>query len=147
MIAVKFKALKTKNFFDRSKIEKAISRQERTVLRTMGFRIRQSARKLLGVRKYVNRKGEPNKSEPGKAPFGHERDGLRKIFYSYDTSERQMVVGPVKFKAGKSVPALHEFGGTVTTRRGRARYPKRRFMGPTLEKHLPDLPELWASVK
>lgn len=172
---IRFKAINSKNFFDRAKIEKEMNRKDRTVQRIMGFRVRQTARKLLKVVPYKKDKGfaarykrtgrlvygekavaavengtavaEVQAEAVGGPPKARTKDGLRLIFYSYETSERQTIVGPIKFQSGPSVPALHEMGGTVVTRRGRARYPKRPFMKPSLDKHLSDLPELWATVK
>lgn len=85
-------------------------------------------------------------SAAGSPPIAHENEGLRRIYYSWDASTRATVVGPVQFSrkiSGKTIPEIHEFGANVMLNGQPARYPKRPFMRPALEKHIPDLPGLW----
>ena len=148
-MAVKFdfKADVTQWFFDRKKVLDAVEKTELRVLRLMGFRVRQSARKSLRVKPVLAKSGKKNVSKPGQPPIAHEKGGLRRIYYFYDRGQGSMIVGPVKFKGDRpTAPALHEFGGVRMTPRGMARYPKRPFMRPALEKHIPDLPALWANA-
>lgn len=88
-------------------------------------------------------------SNEGSPPIAHEKEGLRRIYYSWDQSQRAMIVGPVQFSrkvSGKTIPEIHEFGANVFVGGQPARYPKRPFMRPALEKHIPELPDLWAGA-
>lgn len=86
--------------------------------------------------------------------------GLKVIFRAYSPAHRGAIVGPVGPRgrgnpSGKTVPEVHEFGGTLlvpdmrtrgTGGRRRlvpARYPKRPYMGPALKKEAPKFPALW----
>lgn len=169
-------------FFDRPKVLAEVDRATLRVLRTAGFRVRRTARRSLQVKPYAFKavppwevpgaKQDKNgrwrtadgkfirtlQAPAGKPPIAHEEDGLRKIFYSWDSATRAMVVGPVLFARkvdGKTIPEIHEFGAQVKAsvfeagvgmREVMSKYPQRPFMGPALEKHIPELPGLWKDV-
>ena len=75
-------------------------------------------------------------SAPGTPP--HTRRGQLKNALAYAVEKDRVVVGPEHGKLGEAGKA-HEFGGRFR----RQRYPKRRFMGPALEKVKDRLPKLW----
>lgn len=165
-------------FLDRPEIMKMMDRKTLWVMRTIGYRIRQHARKSLKIKPYRAKKGAKvrarmkasgrvvygpaaegairrgtaefmavsSSSPAGKPPFAHEKEGLRRIYYSWDSAKQAEVVGPVLFgkqPAGKSVAQLHEEGGTATINGTIGKYPPRPFMRPALAAKLPDLPALW----
>jgi hypothetical protein len=85
----------------------------------------------------------PGPSTPGSPPHTRAGQLKRAIMYAVDNTKTLAVIGPDVSLMGKASMA-HEFGGRF---RG-ARYPKRAFMGPALEKIRPRLPKMWAkSVK
>lgn len=137
-------------FFDRPKVMAEVDRATLRVLRIAGFRVRRTARRSLKRKPYT-----ADSPPPGQPPHAHEENGLRRIYYSWDTATRAIVVGPVLFTRkvdGKTIPEIHEFGATVKTtvfgagvgvEEKLGKYPQRPFMGPALEKHIPELPGLW----
>ena len=112
--------------------------------------------RLLGAAKYANKKAlrsagayvrriavnsihrSKKSSPPGTPP--NTRQGLlkRSILFGVERDARSVVIGPAKSLVGLSMTA-HEFGGTY---RGR-KYPKRRLIGPALDRAAPGLPKLW----
>ena len=81
----------------------------------------------------------PRASAPGKAPHTRRGQLKRAILYAVEKARQSVVIGPVYPLIGLSATA-HEFGG----RYRRARYPRRPFMGPALEKTRDRLPRFWA---
>ncbi len=145
MIDLNFKA----NFFDRPAVQRAVDRAKLQGLREAGSFIRTRARSSMGgkVKRALPRR-------PGQPPRVREGSLKRLLFYVYDRSTESVVVGPVAFRRRKvPVPALHEFGGVVKTRRRRpqeikrgtppfgkevrtAVMPRRPYMGPALEAEI-----------
>ena len=143
-------------FFDRQIVIDAVGRAGAKNLSKAGSFIRRSARSSLRRRKKT--------SPPGQPPSVHARDPvatLKNIWFVFDPGRTSVVVGPMKLNGSKlqgsdrpTVPALHELGGTATVvdrrrkRRRRAKYARRPFMGPAMERELPKFEGLWAnSVK
>ncbi len=159
MIDLRIKKL----FFDRPKVQRATDKARRRVLSRAGAFIRQTAR--TSIRK---RKGT---SPPGSPPYSHVGLLRRLILFGYDERTDSVVVGPVKLNKQSDAPHTLEFGGTTVARRtmlvrvgdtGRDRrgrftrgkrqlvkagtrlvYKPRPFMGPAMQKELPQFPELW----
>ncbi len=119
---VKFEA-----FFDRPKVMRAIDAKNRRVLvRTGAF----GRRVMRGSIRPAGKKGR--KSDPGQPPRYHvaSGEGLRLIFYSYDSQADAVSIGPLKFRqgaaqrhgdrtirtvprGGKTVPQLLNEGGSA----------------------------------
>lgn len=100
-------------FFDRERVQDALTRSEKKVMSRIGAYIRTRARSSLRRRKAV--------SVPGQTPSVHSRDkfaSLKNILFGYEPNRHTVVVGPVRFNgakltAGKTVPELMEFGGSA----------------------------------
>lgn len=95
---------------------------------------------------------------PGQPPRTVTRLLKDFVFYVWDPRTRSVVIGPTKLKQKDGdVPEAQEKGGTVQVKRSRrgqrrvVRSMKIRphpYMGPALEKAVPELPPMWAdSVK
>jgi hypothetical protein len=135
-------------FFDRPAVAKAIGKANARALGKAGAFVRRRARSSLRRRKSV--------SMPGHPPSVHSSDSvktLKNILFAYEPTRTSVVVGPVKLGGGGYVvPAVHEFGGAATIARGSgrrrrkvaARYPKRPYMKPALDKEAPKFATLWA---
>lgn len=140
MINAKMKSL----FFDRAAVKDLLDKKTRKALSRAGAFVRTRARSSIRKRKSI--------SAPGSPPSSHAGHLKRLIWFAYDPHARAVVIGPVRFKEGKA-PRLLEFGGKGTVKRksGKivsANYRSRPFMGPAMEKELPQLPSQWAtSVK
>ena len=145
MIGMRMKKL----FFDRKAVTGKVDRAARKVLSRFGAFVRRAAKSSIRKRKRVSSPGQPPSS----------RSGLLKkfIFFGYEPSRRNVVIGPAKLnqKIGDAPHAL-EHGGTSTVLQGlRGRRKKRRvkikarpFMGPAFDKEKPKLPAMWAgSIK
>lgn len=115
-------------FLDRKAIVAKLGAARTKFLSRVGGMVRVTAQRSMRYRSaHVQRgkkKGQPAPpSKPGAPPFARTdtRRGplLReKLWYALDPTTETVVVGPVAFGAGKSkVPALHEFGGSVTINR------------------------------
>ncbi len=135
MIEMRVKLL----FLDTPRVRRAVDKGTRAALSKAGAFIRTAARHSIRKRKGV--------SEPGKPPHSHAGHLRRLIFFSYAPADQTVVIGPVRFGGGEA-PSLLEFGGTTSLkdrarRRRRAVYRKRPFMGPAMEKELPQLPRRW----
>jgi hypothetical protein len=141
-------------FFDRQIVIDAVGRAGAKNLSKAGSFIQRSARSSLRRRKKV--------SPPGEPPSVHTKDRvatLKNIWFVFEPRQRSVVVGPLKLNGSRlegsnrsTVPALHELGGfaVVTSRKQkrRAKYARRPFMGPAMERELPKFVGLWAnSVK
>lgn len=120
MFNLKFDSFKS-GFFDRKAVMGAVAKGERKALSKIGAFIRTRARSLIRKRKRVSNPGEPPSAHQGKKQLGN--DGIRAIFFAWDSSKRSVVIGPVKFnghsstEAPNGVPALLEVGGTATRTR------------------------------
>jgi hypothetical protein len=123
-------------FFDRQKVQNAVSRRERKVLSRFGAYVRQEARSRIRRRKRV--------SKPDEGPTNQTGLLKQNIFFVYDPHRRSVVIGPTLLNA----PATLEHGGVVVrkTRKGRSKrvvYAPRPYMGPAFQKENPKLPRLW----
>lgn len=152
------------SFFDTARVKNAMDATTRKRLSKAGSFVRQAARSRIRRRKQI--------AAPGQSPSSHE-GGLKKgILFAYDARNQSVVVGPVRHNAeGGRIPALLEFGGTITrefradlddkgpsrwrakTRRSNVKRKQIRFtydafpyMGPALEQEAPKFPELWAGT-
>lgn len=132
-------------FFDRARVQNAITRAERRVLSKFGAYVRQDARQRIRRRKRPSR--------PGESPTN--QTGLLKqhIYFVFDEGRRSVVIGPILLNPGSGAPEILEHGGETvieTRRRGRERVhiEPRPYMGPAFEKVQTQLPALWRdSVK
>jgi hypothetical protein len=136
---------KTKNFFfDRAAVRSMMDAKTAKALSRAGAFIRQRARTSIRSRKKI--------SEPGQPPSSHVGELKRRIWFAYEPATQSVVIGPMRFKQGEA-PGLLEFGGQATRQRRNgekyvATYRPRPYMGPAMEKELPNLPSHWAkSVK
>jgi len=125
-------------FFDRRKVIDKVAKANRRNLSKAGAFIRRSAKSSIRKRKRISRPGEP--------PSSHEGSLRRLIYFGYEPNRETVVIGPVRFGAGKA-PALLERGGRTRLKRGNkvriARYRPRPFMGPALQREAPKLAPLW----
>ncbi len=157
MVGVQFKRL----FFDRPAVINAVDAATARVLREFGKRVRAESRASIkeasgpasagspphshmrARRRRINRwrkkKGKPRLRRGG-------FQGIRHILYSFDPTEKSVIIGPVGNRRSE-VPQLLEYGGRVKVRRdGELRvepYPARPFMGPAFARKTPDLDTLW----
>jgi hypothetical protein len=127
-------------FFDRQKVQNAVSRRERKVLSRFGAYVRQEARSRIRRRKRV--------SKPDEGPTNQTGLLKQNIFFVYDPHRRSVVIGPTLLNTGTNAPATLEHGGVVTrkTRKGRSKrvvYAPRPYMGPAFQQEKPKLPRLW----
>jgi hypothetical protein len=141
-------------FFDRQIVIDAVGKATAQNMSQAGSFIQRAARSSLRRRKSA--------SAPGQPPSVHTNDRvatLKNIWFTFDTANTSVVVGPLKLGRSRlvgsdqpTVPALHEYGGVAVVGMGklrrRARYAARPFMGPAMIKELPKFEGLWAnSVK
>lgn len=104
-------------FFNREKVLAAMDEATHVALLKAGAWVRKVAQRSMRYRKKASAPGQPPSARKGEAG-----SLLRKLlFFAYDESSRQVVVGPLRLGAGADVPKLHEFGGI---RRGMRRKPK-----------------------
>jgi hypothetical protein len=161
-------------FFDRAKVRAMANKIAYRALYQAGSHTRQTARRdVLRRRKAVSQAGSP--------PSVHSRDqfaNLRNILYAFSPQKDSVIVGPrrlnqvnqdAKTGGSMSVPAIHEFGGTIRIRevsfdKGKtwfrhdrrfsprpwhlyrdrlARYPRRPFMGPAFRLVAPKFPQFF----
>lgn len=129
------------SFFDRKAVTDAVDRAERSKLSKAGAFVRRTMKSSIRKRRGV--------SDPGNPPSSHSGEVNRLIFFAYDQSRGEVVIGPLLFRtrirsAGTGAELL-EFGG-IARRPGSRRvsfYRARPFARPALEKELPRFPELW----
>lgn len=159
------------NFFSSQAVIKAVDAATRRVLSRFGSYVRQRARssikkapkidastgaKLRGRRR-TGQRVEDAASQPGRSPYGHGSQVLKRfIFFAYDPGRKSVVIGPARVGGtvdSDSLPAL-EYGGpsTIESRRGgprrRIRIEARPFMGPAFDEEVRRLPPNWRdSVK
>lgn len=161
-------------FFDRANVIRQIGRAKARALSKAGAFIRRRARSSMRRRKAP--------SAPGSPPSAHSKDPvatLKNILFAYEPQQQSVVIGPVWLNqvnnlwtgSRATVPAIHEFGGTVGIlevshdrgrtwrrwdrrrnrrpnemyRRRQAHYPQRAFMGPALQAEIPNFPSLWTT--
>lgn len=124
-------------FFNTRRVRDAVDRAKRRVLIRQGSYLRTVARHLIHRRRGA--------SAPGNPPHSHVGLLREQLFYGYDRPAESVVVGPRVFKPNLDMPGVHEFGGTLPSRRGHraARYPARPYMGPALERAEPKLASFW----
>ena len=127
-------------FFDRQKVQSAVSRAERRVLSKFGSFVRQDSKQRIRRRK--------RSSSPGESPTN--RTGLlkRHIYFVFSPETRSVVIGPVLLNRSTGVPETLEHGGEITieTKRRqsfRVDIEAPPFMGPAFQQELPKLPALW----
>lgn len=127
-------------FFDRHKVQSAVSRGERRVLSKFGSFVRQDSKQRIRRRK--------RSSSPGESPTN--RTGLlkRHIYFVFSPETRSVVIGPVLLNRSTGAPETLEHGGetTIETKRRqsvRVEIEARPFMGPAFQQELPKLPALW----
>ncbi|OQA81986.1 MAG: hypothetical protein BWY31_03484 [Lentisphaerae bacterium ADurb.Bin242] len=121
--------------FNERRVLIAVQNGNNVALRRAGAYIRKAARNQVFA--------FDRASIPGTPP--HTRRGLLKnsLLFGVEKRAQSVVIGPAESFIGTAMVA-HEFGGLYRKRR----YPKRRLMGPTLEKTASKLPSLWEkSVK
>jgi len=127
-------------FFDRQKVQSAVSRAERRVLSKFGSFVRQDSKQRIRRRK--------RSSSPGESPTN--RTGLlkRHIYFVLSPETRSVVIGPVLLNRSTGAPETLEHGGEITTETKRRQSIRvdikaRPFMGPAFQHELPKLPALW----
>lgn len=143
MIDLRIKAM----FFDRPRVQRAVSHANRRALSRAGAFVRTRARTSMRKRRGTSRPGQP--------PYAHEGSLRRMILFGYEPTRETVVVGPVGFRSSDA-PNVIEFGGRTTvvrrrrsSRRGqrvvktRVRIAARPYMAPALDKERPKLPALW----
>lgn len=128
------------NFFDRTKVQRAVDVAERKMLSRFGAFVRQRARHSIRKRRKV--------SKPGKPPHSHVGLLRTGILFAYDERRRTVVIGPVLLKPGSQAPALLEYGGygrlANKNRPGKGAYWRARpYMRPAFEKELSRMPGLF----
>lgn len=125
------------NFFDTKKVMRAVDAATRKALSKIGAFVRTRARTSIRTRKAT--------SAPGQPPSSHTGDLKKGILFSYEPTERTVVVGPVLLNKGTDAPALLEYGGETTrerrlksgkVRRRRVRIEPRPYMGPALQAEI-----------
>jgi hypothetical protein len=128
------------SFFDRKKVQDALSRAERKALSRFGAFVRRRAQTSIRKRKAI--------SEPGDPPSGHVGTLRKLIFFAYDARSHSVVIGPTQSKPNGEAPRLLEEGGETARvdRKGVARrlvYRARPYMVPAFNAELADAPEHW----
>lgn len=125
----------TELFFDRDRVVRSMDRATRKALSKFGAFVRTRARSSIRSRKGT--------SQPGKPPRSHTGLLKRFLFFSYEPSVANVVIGPAKLNTGTKAPELLEHGGTDS--RGRT-YAARPFMGPAFAREVPNAPELFENA-
>ena len=117
MVKVNVATVRVKDlFFDRALVAGMMTKGKKKALSRCGAFVRKRARSILRRRK--------KPSSPGSPPSVHSKDSnatLKKILFAYDQSRDSVFVGPVKLNGSRSfsqktVPELHEEGGSVSIR-------------------------------
>jgi len=140
-------------FFNAPAVTSAVDQATREVLSRFGAFVRTAARSSI---RQATKKRQV--SRPGQPPVSHTGLLRRLLFFSWDSSQRSVVIGPAIANArGAGVaPAALEYGGQSRRdvriggqwRRKRVLIRPRPYMAPALTQELPKLPPMWAnSVK
>jgi len=148
MVSIGLKLNRAKSqFFDRTKVQNAISKRERRVLSKFGAFVRADARASIRRRK--------RSSRPGQAPTNQTGLLKKNIFFIYSHARRSVIIGPTLLNGSTGAPETLEHGGVATIRRITRRKGKRvvslrrvtmaprPYMGPAFDKNKQDLPRLW----
>lgn len=131
----------TKFFFTSAAVIAATDKATRSVLSKFGSYVRRAAQQSIRKRK--------KSSAPGQAPSSHEGTLKRLVFFVWQPASRSVVVGPADLssKPGDAPATLEKGGRIAVKRKGRptkiATVQARPYMGPALQKRLPELPALW----
>ena len=158
MIDMRMKQL----FFDRPKVQRAVSKANRQKLSQAGAIVRTTAQQSIKKAPFATRKPRGQQrtnfktktSRPGAPPYSHTGLLKRFIFFAYEPGRESAVIGPAKLAKAGAAPQALEHGGksTVVRRSRRGRTQRRRvtikarpFMGPALDKERSKLPKLWAN--
>ena len=120
MDLIQLTAKSKENFLDRPAIMRFLDKAESIAFNKIGGRIRLTAMRSMRTQKkpkkkaYVIKPSAPGEPPRRRVPMG---SGLTKIYYTYNPTEHQVQIGPVKFAwsayPNVTVPQLHEFGGSV----------------------------------
>jgi hypothetical protein len=131
------KPAQAKNFFfDRPAVQNAMDAATRKVLAQFGAFVRTRARSSMRRRKKI--------SEPGQPPSAHDGKLKQLIFFAFDPGAKSVVIGPALLNgANGEVPALLEYGGTVSRNGVRMHYAARPAMQPAFVAERSRLPPLW----
>ena len=78
-------------------------------------------------------------SPPGSPPYTHTGTLRKSIAYAVASDKSSVVIGPNAADMDQ-VGGLHEFGGV---RFSREHYAARPYMGPALDKIIPEIPRYW----
>ncbi len=94
-------------FFDSGKVLAAMEKKERRALSKFGAFVRTRARSSIRKRR--------KPSSPGSPPSSHVGTLKKLLFFSYDSKNKSVVVGPVPLESSRLavVPRLLEEGGPV----------------------------------
>lgn len=153
MVSIGLKLNNAKSqFFDRAKVQNAISRRERKVFSRFGAYVRADARASIRRRKRPSRSGQSPTNQTGLLK--------NNIFFIYSHSRRSVIIGPTRLNGSTNAPEILEYGGVTTVhilRTVRQRDGKRKrslvskrvqiaprpYMGPAFDKNQQHLPRLW----
>lgn len=156
-------------FFDRGKVQRAMDGATRRALSKFGSFVRKDARQSLRpapstvIRDVKGRisgsKRTTRPSPPGRPPYSRTGKLKKGIFFAYEASTRNVVIGPVLYPRARSDNlVMLEYGGRrvmkmpgrdpkqprgVVRIRRAAHYPPRPFMRPAMEKNRPNAARLY----
>jgi hypothetical protein len=111
--------IKSEMFFDREAVIEAVGRAGAKALGKAGAYIQRRAKSSIRKRKRASRPGEP--------PSSHVGTLRNRIYFSYDSPTRSVVVGPTPIGSVGVVPPTLEYGGAVPRRKNPRR--KQRVLG------------------
>lgn len=105
-------------FFDRMAVVNATDSATRNVLSKFGAYVRRTAKSSIRKRKAASAPGEP--------PSSHVGTLKNLIYFSYEATDQNVVIGPTPIGHGwASVPELLEYGGGVIRRKNTLRRTRR----------------------
>ena len=142
---IKIKSL----FFDRAGVINKVDVATRKVLSRFGAFVRTTAKHSIRKKK--------GPSAPGTPPNSHVGLLRKFIFFSYEPTAKNVVIGPTLLSRKKSgsntIPEVLEYGGngermmwddTEKQRKSKkVTIRSRPFMHPAMDKELPKLPAMW----